>query len=148
MMHFKTTLKSSPNLIDLTPLVDVIFLMLIFFIITSDILPLKSLNIENPNLDRDSMPLTTQLIVVMDAQNVIYVGSKKDIVDLASLKEHLHLEISQLKTQHPETLPTVVLNVDRRVEYGLFLQLFSIAQEVTPRLRLVYKPNESQTEYF
>lgn len=76
-MKYKTRLKASNNLIDLTPLVDVIFLMLIFFIVTSDILPLKSLHVENPVLDRNSAPLTTQLLVVMDAQRVIYVGSKK-----------------------------------------------------------------------
>lgn len=148
-MHFKTNLKASPNLIDLTPLVDVIFLMLIFFIVTSDILPLKSLNIENPVLNADSTPLTTQLVVVMDAQNVIYVGSKKDIVDLASLHSHLEGEISKLKARYPEIVPTVVLSVDQRVEYGLFLQLFAIAQKSSPRLRLVYRPDETQqAEYF
>lgn len=148
-MNFKTNLKSSPNLIDLTPLVDVIFLMLIFFIITSDILPLKSLNIENPTLNRDSMPLTTQLLVVMDAQNVIYVGSKKDIVDLSSLKSHLLQEVEELKHQHAGIKPTVVLSIDRRVDYGSFLRLFSIAQECTPCLRLVYRPLETENaEYF
>ncbi len=70
-MRFKTNLKPAMNLIDLTPLVDVVFLLLIFFIVTSDILPLKSLNIENPTIDRNSAPLTTQLLVVMDAQDVI-----------------------------------------------------------------------------
>jgi biopolymer transport protein ExbD len=143
-MNFKSNLKSSPNLIDLTPLVDVIFLMLIFFIVTSDILPLKSLNIENPTIERDSTPLTTQLLLVMDAQNVIYVGSKKDIVDLASLKSHLQAELTHLKKNNPGISPTVVLSVDRRVEYGLFLQLFAIAQECAPRLRLVYRPAETQ----
>lgn len=148
-MEFKTKLKTSSNLIDLTPLVDVIFLMLIFFIITSDILPLKSLHIENPKLARDSAPLTTQLLVVMDAQNVIYVGSKKAIVDLASLKTHLQDEISQLKKQHQGIEPTVVLSVDRRVEYGSFLKLFSTAQETSQRVRLVYRPEENQNaEYF
>ena len=147
-MQFKTKLKSSPNLIDLTPLVDVIFLMLIFFIVTSDILPLKSLNIQNPVLDRDSTPLTTQLLVVMDADNVIYVGSKKDIVDLASLKEALNTEMAQLKIEHPGYEPTIVLSVDKRVNYDVFLRLFSISQESTPRLRLVYKPSEmQQSEY-
>jgi biopolymer transport protein ExbD len=143
-MKFKSTLKSTPNLIDLTPLVDVIFLMLIFFVVTSDTLPLKSLNIENPMLAQDSTPLTTQLLVVMDAQNVIYVGSKKDIVDLASLKDQLSEEIVQLKKQHPQLEPTVVLSVDRRVEYGLFLRLFAVAQECAPRLRLVYRPAEEE----
>lgn len=139
-MRFKTNLKASPNLIDLTPLVDVIFLMLIFFIVTSDILPLKSLNIESPVLEVDSMPLTTQLLVVMDAQNVIYVGSKKEILDFETLKSHLQVEIAKLKARYPGSEPTVVLSVDRQVEYGIFLRLFAIVQESSPKLRLVYRP--------
>lgn len=145
-MKFKTRLKPSTSLIDLTPLVDVIFLMLIFFIVTSDILPLKSLNIENPSIARNSAPLTTQLLVVMDAQNVIYVGSKKAIVDLASLKEAVLTEIAQLKKLHAGIDPTIVISVDRRVEYGIFLKLFSLVQECCPRIRLVYKPIEEERE--
>jgi biopolymer transport protein ExbD len=141
-MHFKTNLKASPSLIDLTPLVDVIFLMLIFFIVTSDILPLKSLNIENPSLERNSAPLTTQLLVIMDSQNVIYVGTKKIIVDLTTIKEAIHNEITNLKHQNNGVEPTVVVSVDRRVEYGVFLRLFSLIQECCPRIRLVYKPLE------
>ncbi len=146
-MKFKTRLKTSTSLIDLTPLVDVIFLMLIFFIVTSDILPLKSLNIENPTLDKDSAPLTTQLLLVMDAQQVIYLGSKKAIVDLSSLKTHLEKEVEGLKRQNEGHMPTIVLSVDRRVEYGLFLKLFAIAQECCPHLRLVYQPLDGLEEF-
>lgn len=142
-MKFKTRLKPSMALIDLTPLVDVIFLMLIFFIVTSDILPLKSLLIENPKLQTDSAPLTTQLLLVMDAQHVIYLGSKKAIVDLNSLKQNLQQELQNLKRQNGGNEPTIVLSVDRRVNYGLFLRLFSIAQECCTRLRLVYQPIET-----
>ncbi len=137
-MKFKTNLKYSSSLIDLTPLVDVIFLMLIFFIITSDILPLKSLNVKNPSLAKSSTPLTSQMIVVMDAQNVIYVGSKKAIVDLASLKEHLNREIELHKKLHPDHEPTIVISVDKSVEYNAFLKLFAIVQECGSTLRLSY----------
>lgn len=148
-MNFKTNLKASHKLIDLTPLVDVVFLMLIFFMVASDILPLKSLNIENPSLNRDSTALTTQILVVMDAQNVIYVGSKKVIVDFSSLKKTLQDEIDQIKRHYKKANPSVVISVDRRVEYGSFLRLFSIVQECTTRIRLVYKPSEKdQMDYF
>jgi len=143
-MKFKTHLKPSQALIDLTPLVDVIFLMLIFFIVTSDILPLKSLHIENPKLTQDSAPLTTQLLVVMDAQHVIYMGSKKAIMDLVSLKQRLQEEIVHLKQQNGGAEPTIVLSIDRRVNYGLFLKLFAITQECCSRLRLVYQPAEGK----
>lgn len=147
MMKFKTRLKTSHTLIDLTPLVDVIFLMLIFFIIASDILPLKSLAIENPSLPKNDAPLTTQLLVVMDAQHVIYLGSKKSIVDLSSLQEFLNRDIENLKKQHIGAEPSVVLSVDRRIDYGTFLQLFSIAQSTGSRVRLVYQTeNENKDD--
>jgi biopolymer transport protein ExbD len=144
-MNFKTSLKSSSSLIDLTPLVDVIFLLLIFFVITSDVLPLKSLNVENPKLSRNSTPLTTQLLVVMDAQNVIYLGPRKEIIDLTTLKGSLLKEIRTIKKKSSGVDPTVVLSVDRRVEYGPFLRLFSVAQECSPKVRLVYKPSEDES---
>lgn len=133
----------------MTPLVDVIFLMLIFFIVTSDVLPLKSLNIENPTLKKNTAPMTTQILVVMDAQNVIYVGSKKAIVELAAVKQELQEEINLFKKQYGDLLPTIVLSIDQRVDYGAFLRLFSMVQESSPHIRLVYKPEEiSESELF
>lgn len=148
-MKFKTNLKITHTLIDMTPLVDVVFLMLIFFIVTSDVLPLKSLNIENPTLEKNSAPMTTQILVVMDAQNVIYVGSKKAIVELAAVKQQLEEEIGLFQKQYGSLLPTVVLSIDKRVDYGAFLRLFSIVQESSPHIRLVYKPEEiAESELF
>ena len=87
--------------------------------------------------------MTTQILVVMDAQNVIYVGSKKAIVDLGSVKSQLSDEIALIRQQNTGITPTVVLSVDKRVDYGAFLRLFSIVQDNSPRIRLVYQPEES-----
>lgn len=141
-MKFKTRLKSSHSLIDLTPLVDVIFLMLIFFIVTSNILPLKSLGIENPTLDKESPPLMTQILIVMDAHNVVYVGSKKAIIDLGSLQEAVGEEVEKLKLEGGTSKPTLVLSVDKRVNYDTFLKLFSRAMEIGLPLRLSYKSDD------
>src|SRR4051812_39412079 len=119
-MKFNSTLETSFSLIDLTPLVDVIFLMLVFFMITSDILPLKSLNIEHPKIDLATCPRTTQILVVMDSAGVIYVGSKKEIVDFNGFKEALMNEI-ELKKSSVGGEATVVLSIDRSIDYGSFL---------------------------
>ena len=120
-MNFKTRLKPCYNLIDLTPLVDVIFLLLIFFFISSDTLPLKSLSIQNPELkNKDSPAYLAQLLVIMDRDQVIYVGNKKDIIDMSSLKEHLSKQIAHIQSENPKSIPTIVLNVDKRVDYGAF----------------------------
>lgn len=142
-LSFKSNLKTAYSLIDLTPLVDIIFLLLIFFIVTSDILPLKSLNIQNPTLKEDALPLTTQLLIVVDAQNVIYVGSKKVISDLVSIKEMTTQELEKIKRFHPNSHPTIVLSIDRRVDYGTFLKLFSEIQSLNHPIRLVYQHEET-----
>lgn len=141
-MKFKTRLKPAFTLIDLTPLVDVIFLLLIFFIVTSDILPLKSLKIEAATLKADAAPLTTQLLVVMDGQNVLYVGSKKAISDMTALDEMVAKELSKILKAHPGAFPSIVLSVDKRVEYGDFLKVFSILQNTKHPIRLVFQSEE------
>jgi len=135
-MRFSPRLKPCHNLIDLTPLVDVIFLLLIFFLVTSEILPLKSLLIETPQLNSDQPAKLAQLLVIMDSDHVIYLGSKKEICDMASVKDR----IKELIKLHPESMPTIVLSIDRRVDYGQFLRLFSQVQECSPRVRLAFKP--------
>lgn len=138
-MKFKTRLKPAFTLIDLTPLVDVIFLLLIFFIVTSDILPLKSLKIESPTLNEDKEPLTSQLLVVMDGQNVLYVGSKKALSDRESLFAMVEKELKKIEKAHGSHNPAIVLSVDRRVEYGEFLKVFSILQKSGQPIRLVFQ---------
>jgi biopolymer transport protein ExbD len=138
-MRFSTRLKSSNTLVDLTPLVDVVFLMLVFFICTSDILPLKSLPIQNPKLPISTTPLTSQLFVVMDRTEVIYLGSKRKIVDLLSLPDQLHQEVELFAKAHGGVKPTIVLSVDEHVPYSSFLQLYSVCATHARKIKLVYQ---------
>lgn len=142
-MRLSTKLKPCYNLIDLTPLVDVIFLMLIFFMVTSDTLPLKSLLIQHPKLASGDTAKLAQLLLIMDKDQVLYIGSKKEIVDLTSLGEALTKHIAFWKEAHQGATPTVVLSIDRRIEYDVFLRLFHEVVKITPRVRLVYKSDDT-----
>jgi biopolymer transport protein ExbD len=137
-MKFKTRLKREHQLIDLTPLVDVIFLLLIFFLVTSNTLPLKSLKIENPKLDANTEPVVAQVLVIMDASQVIYVGSKKAIHDFTSLKEAVAEELKNATTRGNAS-PTIALSVDRSIPYELFLKLFSSLLDFKLPIRLSYE---------
>lgn len=144
MMHFKSRLKTETNLVDLTALVDIIFLLLIFFIVTSDILPLKSLNVETPEIRQDSLPLTTQMIVLMDKDHTLYFGKEK--ITLTDLPQTLRKELAKLRKTAPNLKPTVVLSIDRHVDYGTFLKLFYEVQDLGLTIRLSYQANhDAQT---
>jgi biopolymer transport protein ExbD len=142
-MKFQTRLKPCFTLIDLTPLVDVIFLMCIFFLFTSDTLPLKSLLIEHPELQSTDEAKLSQLLIIMDKDQVIYIGSKKEIVDLMSLKQRLDQHIIHWRERHCGTTPTVILSIDRRVDYQTFLRLFSEVVKVVPKVRLAFKTDSN-----
>ena len=133
-MRFKTKLTPSFSLIDLTPLVDVIFLLLIFFVVTSEVLPLKSLPINHPKLSLQSTPLTSQLVIVVDRYQVIYVGSKKTIVDIGSLKSKIQEEIPQ-----DTASLTLVLSMDQSIRYDMFLKIFNELSSFKCPIRLVYE---------
>lgn len=111
-----------------------IFLLIIFFIVTSEVLPLKSLPIEHPKLPVDSTPLTSRLVIVVDKYQVIYVGSKKSIVDIASLKSAL-LEEMPDDGSHL----SIVLSMDKSIKYETFLKIFQVLEEFKLPIRLVYE---------
>lgn len=137
-MKCQTRLKPCYSLIDLTPLVDVIFLMCIFFMFTSDTLPLKSLLIEHPRIENAEEATLAQLLLIVDKDQVIYLGSKKEIIDLPSVQKKLEEQINKWKKTHHGITPTVVLSVDRRLDYQTFFSLFSEIAKVAPKIRLAY----------
>ena len=53
-MNFKK--KKSPEInLEITPLVDVIFLLLIFFVLSTQFIDLKTMSIELPTIDKETM---------------------------------------------------------------------------------------------
>ena len=111
--------------------------------VTSDTLPLKSLLIQHPKLASGDTAKLAQLLLIMDKDQVLYIGSKKEIVDLTSLGEALTKHIAFWKEAHQGATPTVVLSIDRRIEYDVFLRLFHEVVKITPRVRLVYKSDDT-----
>jgi biopolymer transport protein ExbD len=142
-MRFSTRLKPCFTLIDLTPLVNVIFLILIFFIVTSDTLPLKSLMIQHPQVSSTEEAKLSQLIVIMDKDQVIYVGSRKEIVDLFSLKDALQRHMSAWKEAHHGVTPIVALSIDRRLDYETFLRVFTEVVKIAPKVRLAFRTSQN-----
>ena len=88
------------------------------------------------------------VIAALVAMYFFYLANKDKDAEMAKLRPQAE-EISQLQKHHPGAKPTIVISLDRRVEYGSFLRLFSIAQETGQKIRLVYRPDENQsTDYF
>lgn len=138
-MRFKTKLPATSHFVELTPLVDVVFLLLIFFMITSDVFPVKSVSVEAPVLEKEAAPMVSPLLLQVDNERRLFVGAEKEWVALEDLAEALERRVLQLKEFQPARVPVLVLSVDQRVDYGFFMNVFAVAQRHAAKVRLVYK---------
>lgn len=74
--------------IDLTPMLDVVFIMLIFFIVTASFVKEKALNVNVPENTSDAPPPVDQenktILVLVDAQNEVFIDGRR--VDIRSVR--------------------------------------------------------------
>jgi biopolymer transport protein ExbD len=75
--------------IDLTPMLDVVFIMLIFFIVTASFVKEKALNVNVPENSTAQPPPSGEnktILIVVDAQNEVFIdGRRVDVHSVRSL---------------------------------------------------------------
>ena len=78
---------------DLTPMLDVVFIMLIFFIVTATFIKETGIEINRPDTETAEMKKTVSLLVAVGADSSIWIDKKKvDIRNVRPLMERLHAE--------------------------------------------------------
>ena len=99
-MKFKK--KKSPDIsLEITPLVDVIFLLLIFFVLSTQFIDLKTMSIDLPSIDKKTMsnlPENRVKIAISKEGEVLINNTTISEFSLKSLNEELSLIPSNIKT--------------------------------------------------
>lgn len=107
--------------IDLTPMLDVVFIMLIFFIVTATFIKETGQDVERPDaLMSDPKPAATILIAV-NATNEIWIDKKK--VDPRGVK----VVIERMRTDNPKG--TVSIQADKQADIKFVVDVAKAAQE-------------------
>ncbi len=110
MARKRTTIGggSADEEINVTPLMDIVFIMLIFFIVTSTFVKEPGADINRPEAMTAKERKFASILVAIDAENKIWID--KDEVPL----EMVRLGVEQLKQENPKG--TAVVQVDRNAE--------------------------------
>jgi len=116
MLAFKSKRKSELT-IDLAPLVDMIFLLLIFFLITSSFLQ-PIIKIKLPGGESTERPKRQGITITVDRNQNIYLNLEK--VTLETLKEKLEQKLAETGTR------SVTFRGDSRIPYELFVKIADI----------------------
>ena len=101
--------------IDITPMLDVVFIMLIFFIVTTSFVKESGIEVSRPSAQTSKKQQKASIIVGIRANGEIWIGKRK--VDLSALRAN----IERLHAESPEG--TVVVTADKRSETGLLVSV-------------------------
>lgn len=118
-------LDSDTNLINLTPLIDVVFVVLFIFIILAPLLELEHVQLADSsknNLYHTSAQNCSHISIHVHADNSLWMNGHK--VSKAELKKELH----HAKKEFPHEIPQ--LFQDKNASFGSYQTVKNIAQEV------------------
>lgn len=129
-MAIKTRNKVSA-VFNMSSLTDIIFLLLIFFMLTSTLVSPNALNLILPS--SSSQTLAPQTVSVSINKNKeYYVGTRK--VPLSQVRSVIQTQLATIDN------PTIVLNADKSVPIENVVEVMNIANDLKIQLILATKP--------
>ena len=89
----KLTQEAEEKVADLTPMLDVVFILLIFFIVTATFIKETGIEINRPNTKTAEQKKTVALLVAVSKDSAIWIDKKKiDVRNVRPVMERLHAE--------------------------------------------------------
>lgn len=107
--------KEEESAIDLTPMLDVVFIMLIFFIVTTSFVKESGIDVSRPSAKTAKKKQRASILVAINQSGEIWIQRRK--VDIRSVRAN----IERLHAESPEG--TVVIQADKRSKTGLLVDV-------------------------
>lgn len=105
--------------INITPFTDVLLVLLIIFIILASVTKEPKL----PDAHNRDKVTASQLVVIIDDQNHIQIGSNQDVPI-----SQANAAFATLQDQTGHKFKSVIIKADPKASYGLILQLMDAAK--------------------
>jgi biopolymer transport protein ExbD len=107
--------------INVTPLMDIVFIMLIFFIVTSTFVKEPGVDVNRPKAETAKIRKLASILVAIDESNEIWINKKKVPLD------EVRLSVEGLKQENPKG--TAVVQVDQRAESRYLVEVVNQIRE-------------------
>lgn len=117
-MRGRGTKEAQSAEIDLTPMLDVVFILLIFFIVTSTFAREEAIGLEPPpppSPDQQDQPQVPAILIYVDESNLITVNGR--LADISSVRANIERVIAETPNSsiiiqaHPKTKSGVVVKI-------------------------------------
>ncbi|NVJ50045.1 MAG: biopolymer transporter ExbD [Gammaproteobacteria bacterium] len=101
--------------LDMTPMLDIVFIMLIFFIVTASFVKDSGVEVTNPTGVTAQARPDANIFIAVTKPGEVYIDNKK--VEIEKLK----LEVQRLKNEAPEG--SIVIQADRDSKAGVVMKV-------------------------
>lgn len=103
--------QQQPHSIDMSPLLDVVFILLIFFIVTTVFVKETGVKVDKPQaISAQKLEQTAILLAITDAGEIFYDGSNIGVAGVRSTVEQLQrTKARPVVIQADKTVPTQLL---------------------------------------
>ena len=115
------TADEDDSTIDLTPMLDVVFIMLIFFIVSASFVKESGIDVNKPEAVSTQQKDTASLLIAIDENNQIWINKNK--VELGSLKAN----ILRMHAENPQG--TLVIQADKQSMNETLVQVMDAARQ-------------------
>jgi len=114
------TRKTRTVVISITSLIDVVLLLLIFFMLTTSFVEQPGMKLDLPETESTTGESTDELTVTISTEGEIYLG--KEMIKLENLKEALQ------KYKEEKDTSSLVIKADKTTPHGIVVQVMDIAK--------------------
>lgn len=121
-IRIRSNLKIFKGRPDFVPFVNVLFLLLIFFMLSSSFVQVSGIKVDLPEISTQSPLGVEKFVITVNRQGKIYFNDE-EITKWEALKEKLTQVSSRSKSG------TVILRADNRASFGIVSKLMALAEE-------------------
>ncbi len=121
-MRFKRRLEPH-SLVDLVPMIDVVFQLILFFLVSTTFAILPGITLQLPESSTAEPTAMTRLAVVVVSREEVYLN--KDRMDLAALDEAL----ARLSPAEKAEIKSITLEGDKQLSYGLTIEVLDLLRK-------------------
>lgn len=123
-MNFRKNISDEVD-VNLTPLIDVVFLLLIFFMVTTTFDKDAKININLPTTQNAAAaPLNQPMEIIIDAKGMYFVDGREV---LNNKPETLFRAMSQALSERGEKTPPLIISADAGTNYQTVVTAMDIA---------------------
>ncbi len=120
-MRFKRSIQIEKGRLDLTPLVDVIFLLLIFFMLSSTFILQPGIKVDLPPAKQVPPHKEENMVVTITREDQVFFNNERTTL------EGLKRRIRMMNKKNPNS--TLIIKADTNTRHGNVVQIMNMARQ-------------------